>query len=184
MVERRGRTSATNVAPVRPSHGPILPVKPATDLALPVEELNASPGPLDWKALVVAGLLALGFSSTFLGPVLRIQSDNRSGGVILGDSTSRPLAVPVTVVNGAATTITTQPSTGLVTDALARAATELDGTVSYTSRGSSIYLQTYLNQPNSATGTWTVQLNGRPVVDLSQPILRQGDAITMTYQPQ
>lgn len=150
-----------------------------------MEELNASPGPLDWKALVLAGILALGFSSTFLGPVFRAQTDQRvNGGIILGDKDSQPLTVPVTIVNGTFTaTVSTKPSTGLVTDALARAASQLGGSMSYISRGASLYLQTYLSQSNSVTGTWSVKLNGLEVTDLNQPVLKQGDTLTVTYQP-
>lgn len=156
--------------------------KPLTDLALPTTEVNASSGPLDWKALVMAGLLALGFSSTFLSPVLRIQAPQRSGGQILGDSGSRPLTVPVTVTNGQTMTIQTRPASGTVTDALARAAAQLGGSLMYSSRGSSIYLQEYLKTPNDATGQWKVELNGLPLTDLSRPGLTQGDVLTIERQ--
>lgn len=144
-------------------------------------EANASVKPLDWKALLMAGFLALGFSSTFLGPVMRIQTPTHAGGIILGDSDSRPLTVPVTIIDSTTTTILTQPASGLVTDALARAAAVLGGSLSYTSRGASIYLQKFSSLPNSPTGTWAVRLNGLVVVDLSQPVLSQGDRLSVEY---
>lgn len=171
----------TTAVPERPSHGPITPVMPSARLALPTEEVNASAGPLDWKALVMAGLLALGFSSTFLGPALRIQTDQRIGGQILGESDSQPLTIPVTVErNDQVATVVTKPSTGTMTDALARAAAKLGGTLRYDSRGSSIYLTEYLSTENTAEAAWVVRHNDVVVTDLSSVTLRQGDTVTIS----
>ncbi len=172
----------TTAVPENPSHGPITPVMPNAKLALPVEEKNASRGPLDWKALMMAGLLALGFSSTFLGPVWRVQTDQRIGGQILGDADSQPLAIPVTVTMGKQTaTIATAPTSGTVTDALSRAAAKLGGELLYDSRGSSIYLKEFLRMTNSPTGAWQVRHNDVILTDLSAVTLRQGDHVTITY---
>lgn len=172
----------TTAVPERPSHGPIMPVKPSASLSLPTEEVNANAGPLDWKALVLAGLLALGFSSTFLGPVLKIQNDAPTTGQILGDTDSRPLMIPVTVKHADRIyTVDTKPSTGTITDALSRAAAGLGGGLQYSSRGESIYLQKFLTTANTDAGAWVVKVNDVPVSDLSAPMLLQGDAVTIEY---
>lgn len=159
---------------------------PNTTLALPSEELHASAGPLDWKALVMAGLLAVGFSSTFLGPVINIQSDQRAGGQILGDSDSKPLIVPVTVttIDREPITVSTTPTTGTLSDALSRAATTIGGGFSYTSRGKSMYLQEFAGVKNSDEGMWEIRHNDVVVTDLQSVTLLQGDRVTMTYRAQ
>lgn len=172
----------TTAVPEHPSHGPITPVMPNAMLALPVEEKNASSGPLDWKALVMAGLLALGFSSTFLGPVWRVQTDQRRGGQVLGEIDSQPLTIPVTVAMGEQTvTIVTAPAGGGVTEALSRAAAKLGGELIYDSRGSSIYLTKFLSTANSGVGAWQVRYNDVIMTDLSTTILRQGNRLSISY---
>lgn len=106
-----------------------------------------------------------------------------SGGVVLGAAVSRPLTVSVVVKDPlATTTISTRLTYGSPTEALAHAAAALGGEFTYLSRGSSIYLKSFMHYANDANGAWLIDLNGRPLSDLSLAALNQGDTLTVTRQ--
>jgi hypothetical protein len=88
-----------------------------------------------------------------------------------------PLRVSVSVMSPTDTWRTdVQPKQGTVVEALALAAQQAHWPFSYTSRGSSIYLDKFGPDP---VMRWTVRLNGVAITDLTQATLRQGDSLTL-----
>ncbi len=136
---------------------------------------------ISWIGAAVAVASLMVISVAVAGWYQSPQSTTQ--GHILGVSATQPLQVTVTVSapfsHASATTIL---STGTLTEALARAASALNSSLGYTSRGSSIYLTSFLETSNSPAGHWGIAVNGAPVTDLSLVTLNQGDQVTATWQ--
>ncbi len=166
-------------------HQPVLKVGPTPSsrpLIAPPELIQARS-----RFLPMVGVLTAVALVSIAGFVTRSTSPStlpgESSGKILGLKTSQPLSVSVTVRQPTSeTTVTTTVASGTVTEALARSASALHGSLTYVSRGASIYLASFLHQPNDATGQWVVELNGTAVNDLSSTSLSQGDTLTVTWE--
>ncbi len=105
-----------------------------------------------------------------------------SQGRVLGAAVTVPLNIPVTITHDHQTQrIVAHPLSGTVVESLTQVAAVMQSTFTYTSRGSSIYLQEFLGLQNSTTATWKIFINGAQVTDLTNHTLEQGDDILLTY---
>lgn len=160
----------------KPSLTPVL-TAPAMiappELARPGSRFRPGVGLLTAAVMVIA-LALLVHPDRSTGPA--------STGLVLGESASQPLRVNVTVKQPTGqSTVSTTVVGGTLAEALSRTAGAVDSSFSYTSRGSSIYLASFADRANNATGRWEVRLNGQVVNDLSLVILNQADSITVTW---
>lgn len=140
------------------------------------------------RDVVLALVMAVGLSTVFLSPLRFSHSvapvaTPEASERVLGESISVPLTVTVTIRNdGQVWRTSVTPTTGTLAEVLARSASDAGSSFEYLSRGSSIYLSRFLDLPDDAAGSWTVRVNGAAVTDLSQPVLEQGDEITVERQ--
>lgn len=133
---------------------------------------------------MLALLLATGLSATFLSPFrYAAPVAQAQPGRILGESIVVPLHITVVVQQpDHRWEVTTYPSSGTITEALAQAAGSAQGTLSYVSRGSSIYLQRFMGSANDTTGRWVTRVNGEALTDLSLRQLIQGDEVSIVWE--
>lgn len=143
-----------------------------------------------WSSVTDVGLalvLAAGLSTVFLSPVRQarpVPASTPSIGKILGATISIPLSVPVTIsVNGERNRFVTFPTHGHIAEVLASAAGQAQSSMTYSSRGNSVYLESFLGYSNTASRAWVVTCNGSPVLDLASRQLLQGDELSLTYLP-
>lgn len=137
-----------------------------------------------WKLMRDVGLsllVAAGLSTVVLAPWP--TSKAASSGRVRGASITRPLTIPVTISLGTREqTVTTRPPSGALAVALGQAAGAVGGSLTYASRGQSIYLRAFLDRANDATGRWQVTVNDQPVNDVSLINLAAGDRVRLERQ--
>lgn len=135
--------------------------------------------------VALALVLAAGLSTVFLSPVRQARPvPTPSVGKILGATISIPLSVPVTIsVNGERNRFVTFPTHGHIAEALASAAGQAQSSMTYSSRGNSVYLESFLGYSNTITQAWVIACNGAPLLDLASRQLMQGDELSLTYLP-
>ncbi|MBI3573059.1 MAG: hypothetical protein HY092_02570 [Candidatus Kerfeldbacteria bacterium] len=146
-------------------------------VAVPTKPSPETSGVFDWLPLTAAVVLAVGLAAAGLGhdgAPLGLHA-----GRVLGAATTAPLIVTVDARwLGNERTVRVQPKTGTLLEALARAAHQAGGALTYESRGDSAYLQSFLNDANDASGQWVIMVNSRRVVDLMMT-LKQGDVVSV-----
>jgi len=128
----------------------------------------------DVRDVVLALLMAIGLSTVFLSPLrftgvsVASAPTTVGGGRILGEAVTVPLSVQVSIHQGDQQwRVMTSPRGGTLAEALGQAAGAVGSSFAYLSRGSSIYLQQFMNVTNDLTGSWVVRVNGLSISDLS-----------------
>ncbi len=139
------------------------------------------------RDVVLALFMTIGISAVFIFPGRAAHFNVTTPKVavtreqVLGESIALPLTIPVIMyIGGERSLISTSPKNGTLIEAVSQAAAERGGSLTYVSRGESIYLRSFLNISNDETGSWEIRVNGLVAADISVQTLEQGDEVTIT----